>query len=236
MITKQILEDVKTHANSSPKKEVCGVVVTAHRKSKYVPCKNIAEQAEHFVIDPADYAAAEDSGKIIAIVHSHVNQNPKPSQADLVGIETTKLPWLIMNTPVNTHTITFPSGYVADYVGRQFVHGIMDCYSIWRDWYQRELGIEMVDYPRQHQWWLKGDDLYEANYKEAGFFEVPIEELRRHDIILMKVASPVQNHAAVYLGNNTMLHHVMDKISSKDVYGGYWRKITTKVLRHWSMT
>jgi proteasome lid subunit RPN8/RPN11 len=235
MITKQILEDVKAHANSSPKREICGLVVTAHRKSKYWPCKNIAQQAQHFVIDPVDYAAAEDSGKIIAVVHSHINQNPQPSQADLIGIEKTKLPWLIMNTPVNNHTINYPSGYLADYVGRQFVHGITDCYSIWRDWYNRELGIEMQDYPRQHQWWLKGDDLYQQHYKNAGFVEVPLSAIKRHDIILTKVASSVQNHAAIYLGDGIILHHVMDKISSRDVYGGYWRKVTTKVLRHRSM-
>jgi proteasome lid subunit RPN8/RPN11 len=230
MITPAILAAAIAHANSSPKREICGVVITSRRKNQYVPCRNIADNNEQFVIDPEDYAAAEDAGKVIAIVHSHVNVNPNPSQADLIGIERTKLPWLIVNTPVNTHTITYPTGYVAPYVGREFVHGITDCYSIWRDYYSRELGIEMIDYERGVEWWLKGQDLYEDNYKAAGF--VVVDDLKEHDIILMKVASDKQNHAAIYLGNNIILHHVMGKISSKDVYGGYWRKVTTKILRH----
>jgi proteasome lid subunit RPN8/RPN11 len=230
MISQAIIDEAIAHANTSPKREICGVVISYRRRNEYVPCKNIAEHNEHFVIDQYDYAAAEDAGKIIAIVHSHVNVNPNPSQPDLIGIERSKLPWLIVNTPVNTHTITYPSGYVAPYVGREFVHGIMDCYSIWRDYYMRELNVEMIDYERSVEWWLKGRDLYEDNYRAAGFVEV--QDLQKHDIILMKVASPVQNHAAVYIGNNIILHHVMGKISSQDVYGGWWRKITTKILRH----
>jgi proteasome lid subunit RPN8/RPN11 len=230
MISAEILEAVKSHANSSPKREVCGVVTSYRRRNKYVPCRNVAENNEHFVIDPVDYAAAEDAGQIIAIVHSHVNVNPAPSQADLIGIERTNLPWLIVNTPINSYTFTLPSGYFAPYVGREFVHGITDCYSIWRDYYSRELGIEMIDYERGFEWWLKGDDLYEDNYRAAGFVEVT--DLKKHDIILMKVASPVQNHAAIYIGDNIILQHITGKISSKDVYGGYWRKVTTKILRH----
>jgi proteasome lid subunit RPN8/RPN11 len=235
MITIELLDEIKAAANASPKKEICGVIYTARRKNIFHQCKNIAEQSQHFIVDPADYAEAEDKGKIIAIVHSHVFENPKPSEADLIGIEKTGLPWLIVNTPVGTHSFTFPSGYIAPYEGRQFVHGVLDCYSIWRDWYKNELGIEMEDYKRDYQWWLKGDDLYEKHYKAAGFVEVSLSELKKHDIILMKVASPVQNHAAVYLGENIILHHVTGKVSSKDVYGGYWRKFTTKVLRHRSM-
>lgn len=230
MIDAQLLDQIKADANGSPKREVCGLIVTRRRKNLYVRCKNIAQKNEHFVMDPADYAAAEDAGKVLCVVHSHLNVSPEPSQADLIGIERSQLPWLIINTPVNHHTVTYPTGYVAPYVGREFVHGITDCYSIWRDYYQRELGIEMIDYERRVDWWLKGDDLYEDNYRAAGFVEV--DEPRLHDIILMKVASQKQNHAAVYLGDNIILHHVMGKISSKDVYGGYWRKVTTKILRH----
>lgn len=233
MINLELLNQIKTHANSSPKREICGLITTKRRKNFYVPCKNIAQYSEHFVIDPADYAAAEDIAKVLCVVHSHLNTSPEPSQADLIGIERSQLPWLIINTPLNHHTITYPSGYIAPYVGREFVHGITDCYSIWRDYYMRELGIEMIDYHRDVEWWLKGDDLYEANYREAGFVEV--SDLKTHDIILMKVASPKQNHAAVYLGDNIILHHVMNKVSSKDVYGGWWRKVTTKILRHRSL-
>lgn len=233
MINDNIINDISVHVQANPDREICGVIITAHRKIKYVPLKNIALQNEHFIIDPEGYADAEDAGEVLCIVHSHIGINPEPSQADLVGIEKTGLPWFIMNHPVGNWKLTYPTKYEAPYVGREFSHGILDCYSIWRDYYKRELGIEMIDYDRSFQWWLKGEDLYEKNYVDAGF-EV-VDTLEKHDIILMKVGSPVSNHAAVYLGDNIILHHVDSKISSRDVYGGWWKKITVKILRHKSL-
>jgi hypothetical protein len=48
----------------------------------------------------------------------------------------------------------------------------------------------------------------------------------------MQVASPVPNHAAIYLDDGPILHHLQGRLSSRDVYGGYWQKITTHTLRH----
>jgi cell wall-associated NlpC family hydrolase len=48
----------------------------------------------------------------------------------------------------------------------------------------------------------------------------------------MQVASPVPNHASVYLGDGLILHHLQGRLSSRDVYGGYWQKVSTHALRH----
>jgi len=42
----------------------------------------------------------------------------------------------------------------------------------------------------------------------------------------------VPNHAGVYLGDGIMLHHLYGRLSSRDVYGGYWREVTRLTLRH----
>lgn len=224
--------EILAHAKTSPSREICGLVVLKKRKKLYVPCRNISITNSEFEIHPEDYASAEESGEIIAVVHSHPVTNPNPSQADLVGIEQTNLPWVIVNPNTEQFTVTEPSGYVQPYVGREFVHGVNDCYSIWRDFYKHELNIEMANYYRQDKWWLKGDDLYTDNYTQAGMVQIDFKELEYGDILLMKVASPVLNHCAVYLGNNIILHHVMGRLSCKDVLGGYWVKITDKCLRH----
>lgn len=223
---------ILAHAKTSPSREICGLIVLKKRKKSYLPCRNIAESANEFEIHPEDLANAEDNSEIIAIVHSHPKTNAHPTQADLVGIELTNLPWVIVNPHTEQFTVTEPSGYVQPYIGREFVHGINDCYSIWMDFYKRELNIEMFNYSRQHNWWLKGDDLYTQNYIDAGMVEVSVNDLQYGDILLMKVASPVLNHCAVYLGDNIILHHVMGRLSCKDVFGGYWKKITEKCLRH----
>ena len=51
--------------------EVCGLVVCIKGKEKYMPCKNLAvNPLDHFIINPEDWAKAEDSGTIMAIFHS----------------------------------------------------------------------------------------------------------------------------------------------------------------------
>lgn len=230
MFSDKLINEIKSHVMESPMREICGLVVTNKRKPQYVPCRNIAAKNSDFEIHPEDFADASDKYEIVCVVHSHIGINPNPSQADLIEIERNQLPYLIFNYPTLNYTYTEPSGYEAPYVGRKFVHGITDCYAIWRDFYKREFGIEMQNYHRDSEWWLKSQNLYLDNYKDAGFREV--NDLQYGDIILMRVASQVPNHCAVYVGNNSIIHHIMGKLSSKDIYGGYWQKITAMILRH----
>ena len=37
---------------------------------------------------------------------------------------------------------------------------------------------------------------------------------------------------AIYLDQGIVLHHVQGRLSSRDVYGGYYQKVTAKVLKH----
>jgi cell wall-associated NlpC family hydrolase len=70
------------------------------------------------------------------------------------------------------------------------------------------------------------------NFAQAGFSPVDASDLQTGDCFLMQVASSVPNHAAVYLGDGLILHHLQGRLSSRDVYGGYWQKVTTHILRY----
>jgi proteasome lid subunit RPN8/RPN11 len=230
-----VLRDLRAHAEATYPAECCGLVQIIRGRERYTPCRNVAINAGQFAIDPADYAAAEDAGEIIAIAHSHCNQSARPSEADRVGCERSGKPWIIVAWPTGETQTLEPAGYRAPLVGRPFVHGILDCYALCRDYYRETLGIELPDYARQDEWWLKGENLYRANFAEAGFVEIDNADMRQHDALLMQVASPVENHAAIVLGNGLILQHVMNRLSSRDVYGGWYRKCTRAVLRHRSL-
>jgi proteasome lid subunit RPN8/RPN11 len=233
LLTPELFLAIKSHADETKERECCGLIVAHHLRKHYIRIRNVANSNQQFVMDAAEQAAAEDKGTVLAVVHSHPKISAKPSQADLVCIEKSQLPWVIMNWPTGAFTVTEPSGYVAPLEGREFSHGVLDCYTLVRDYYQRELGVTLKDYDRPDEWWLKGMDLYRDNFADTDFIEVTDGSLRNHDFLLIQHASPVANHGAIYLGaSNEILHHVYGKISGRSPYGGYWRKATRAVVRH----
>lgn len=229
----EIIQDVVRHATEAAPHECCGLVVKAGDCLEYVRCKNIAtDSEERFVIAPEEYAEVEDRGEIVMIAHSHVYKPPVASEADKVGCEKSNLPWLIVNYPVGNYEIIKPAGYRAPLLGRPFCKGSLDCYELIRDYYAVNLGIDLPDCYRPEVWFEEGRSLPLEHYASFGFVVVPIEELQPNDLILMRVGASVTNHCALYIGDNLILHHLIDRISSREVYGGFWRKVTTHVLRY----
>ena len=90
---KHIISAIMAHAEAEYPNECCGLVVQNGRKQRYVPCRNLApEPTEQFSLSPEDYAEAEDSGDIVAIVHSHPDATTQPSQLDLAQCDLSQLP------------------------------------------------------------------------------------------------------------------------------------------------
>ncbi|MBL0319633.1 MAG: C40 family peptidase [Alphaproteobacteria bacterium] len=231
MLNEELKAKIIEHAKNVYPSECCGLIVENAGVFKYYACRNNADNDHQFILDPKDYLMASCMGNIKAVVHSHPNASPKPSQADMVACEKTKLPWYIVGYPNQAWYTLEPTGYRAPLVGREWTHGVLDCYSIIRDWYIQERGIELPDFERQDEWWKKGEDLYRQNFGLAGFYKMESERLQVGDVILMQVKSNVPNHGAIYLGNDQILHHLFNRLSTREVYGGYYKKHTTDILR-----
>jgi len=219
------------HAHLEYPREACGVVVVARGRMRYRPCRNIADDCEHFVLHPDDYAAAEDVGEVVAIVHSHPDAPPDPSVSDRVGCEASGVPWEIVALPGGSWARCEPAGFVAPLAGREFVHGVVDCYTLVRDWYQQERGLVLPDFTRTWGWWDRGESLYEANFATCGFVECA--DLQPGDALLMQIGtSPVPNHAAIWMADDTVLHHLPNRLSSRDPLDGYLHAAIRRRLRH----
>jgi len=225
-------DDALAHAQSVFPAEACGLVYAVGDDAHYYPCKNLSGHADHFKIGARDYAACEEMGKIVAVFHSHPYARAKPSIADLSSCESTGLPWHILSLPNIEWAYCAPSGFRAPLIGRNFTHGIHDCYSIIRDGMMEYCGIDIPDFERPDEWWKKGDNLYVENFTKAGFVRV-YEGPKPYDVILMQVCANVANHAALYLGDGVMLHHLYGRLSSREPYiGGYYKKHTLMIIRH----
>lgn len=227
-----VLDSIRAHAAEMAPRECCGLIIIERGRQRYVPCSNIADAAEdRFTIAPMEYADAEDRGEIVMVVHSHPFTSPEPSELDLLSCSRGNLPWLIVNHPLGHFTITEPNNYAPPLIGRNFYHGVLDCYALVKDYYASECGIQLPEPVREDDWWHKGQNLYLDNYEKNGFERV-FDEPRKHDLFLMQIRSPVPNHAAIYLGDEVILHHLHGRLSSRDVYGGFWQKATTHHIRH----
>ncbi|WP_141332211.1 C40 family peptidase [Myxococcus sp. AB025B] len=224
-----------TQARAESPRESCGLVVRISGDLVYRPCRNLAEGHAHFHLAPEDFARAESEGEVVAVVHSHPNASPEPSEADRVMCERWGLPWLIVNVPVGHWQVLVPSGYRAPLVGRPFSHGVLDCFSLIRDHFAEVVGIEIPDFERPDDWWLKGGNLYLEEYERAGFADVTGQALREHDVLLMQLRAQVPNHAGVYLGADVVLHHLQNSLSKRETYSGFWARVTRKVVRHRSL-
>jgi len=235
------LQAIQAHAVAEYPRECCGLIVAIEGHEHYLPCRNLAgTPSEHFRLPAEDYAVAEDKGEVLALVHSHPDAAATPSDADRVMCEHSGLTWHIVSVGQvdgeapecgDLQTIQ-PNGYVAPLVGRQFAHGVLDCYSLVRDFHARELGISLSDYTRDDDWWDKGQDLYSLERLHAEGFDLIEGEPQRGDMILMQIRSPVTNHAGVYLGEGQMLHHLHGRLSEAVPYGGMWAERTRCIVRH----
>ncbi|MFW8567078.1 C40 family peptidase [Orrella sp. 11846] len=250
-----IRKAIERHALEDYPRESCGLIVADGDKQKYIRCRNVAENGQDFRLPAEDYAAAEDHGQVLAVVHSHIDRDAMPTEADLVSCEVTGLPWHTIavgqdageDAPkvLGWHSFE-PSGYVAPLVGRSFTHGQLDCYTLIRDFYARELGIEIPDFDRPDNWWDKPEygELYLENFQKAGFNRID-ERPRYGDVILMQYRSDRTNHGGVYISDeplksqpglhpvpNALLHHAMPRLSERVLYSGYWSDITRMIVRH----
>lgn len=224
--------DAYAHALAEFPRESCGLVIEQQGRVRYWPCQNLAPAASCFMLAPQDYAAASDVGEVAAIVHSHPRVSEQPSEADRSACEASGLPWHIVSVPGGRWAHLEPPGYTPDLIGRNWVHGVTDCYTLVRDWYRIQCSIWLSDYARRDEWWLKGDDLYLDHFADEGFHEIPISQLRSGDALLMAAGSRVPNHAAVFLGDNMILHHVRGRLSGREILDDTWRRRITHVLRY----
>ena len=223
------------HAKEDAPHEACGLLTVYKGKEKYFPCKNLAEDLEdQFIIDPDDWVKAEDAGEIIAVFHSHPNHPPIPSQADLASCEYLDLPFYIVTPEPEQWNYFEPSGYKKGLIGREWVWDVQDCWSLITDWYKEKKNIEIKHWkrPKSPEDFEK-NPLFEYGLPIVGFNEIDDSvELEVGDVLLMNSYKDTLSHVALYIGDQTILHHCQKRLSCREIYDQKHIKCTKKRYRY----
>ena len=229
-----VLDDIKQYVYENKDIEACGLLSVERGRVRWTPCENKAENPKNdFTIDPLDYKAVADRGDVVGVIHSHPSAAPTPSTIDRAACDRLGVPWYIFGK--NDEWIKLePKEEAYELLGRPFVFGVYDCFTILQDYFET---LDIIVNPRDYEWefWKKGKNLYLENFEEEGFVEVTDGSLQVHDVILMALNSPITNHAGIYVGRGRMLHHAPSRLSCRDNYNGIWNHITRAIVRHKSM-
>jgi proteasome lid subunit RPN8/RPN11 len=220
------VEQFKTYAMSQAPFEACALILA---DGSLLPAGNQSPDPAHaFIIDPMAWT----KGEAVAVLHSHTagpeldnKGNPVPpptcpSALDMNEQIKTQLPWGIV---LCNHEYAEDPFWFGDQVprppllGRRFVHGIDDCWSLIRDWHRETHGIILHDEGRDNEWWTQENppNFYDQ-FEKAGFQRVirgrnPVPG----DVFICKVHSKVINHAGVFIGDGMILHHLAFQLSQR---------------------
>ena len=120
-------------------------------------------------------------------------------------------------------------------LGRSFLWGVRDCFSLAQDFYKQNFNITVRNYARPIDWSANNLDLMTLCHEREGFDKITNwkgNDLRPGDMLCLAVGEGNPNHFAVYAGDNMLVHHLFNRFSSEELYRDFWRSMTCFVLRH----
>ncbi|WP_257824160.1 C40 family peptidase [Aggregatibacter actinomycetemcomitans] len=233
MIDNKLKQDILAHAEQCKPQESCGFVVFNGVKNIYIPCANLSpDPINYFEVAPEAFISAAEVGEIVALVHSHPDDEderglPYLSTADRECQVRLDLDfWLVVGGEIKQFKNIPPL------IGRTFENNKQDCRNIVLDCYMLA-GVDLGDKTEYPFDWFKTANLYEEGLLRCGFYKLMQEDdVQLGDVILIQVGANVANHAGVYLGNQMMIHHSEDRLSARVPYNGFWLKHTHSIWRH----
>lgn len=240
-----VIESIKRDAIEKFPNESCGIVLTQEDGGhKYLALPNLAtEPSQSFHVDERVLIGVGDA--LAAVVHSHPNGPDCPSGTDMRQQVAWKVPFGIVSTDGEGCLEPFFWGDtvpVPELIGRGFRHGVTDCYALCRDYYRLTHDLILREYPRDWEWWTKGQRMYEDFFQNEGFHRIEEREVRSGDAFMAQIRSDTPNHAGIYVGDGLILHHLTSsrswdpsRLSRRDPVSGWSKFICGTWVRHETM-
>ena len=228
--------DAEEYAKQESPKEACGLLTVINGEEKFWPCKNIAEgQHQFFALDPEDWADCEDQGgEILGVIHSHPKGSANASEADKASCEHLGFPYFIYSVEHTNWNEIKPTGWKPpSLIGRTWVWGKQDCWSLITDYFlkKKQINLKYWERPKSIKSFCQ-NPYFEKVLTGSGFVEVNKDKLQKDDILLVEGAYKKLNHVALYYGEQLILHHSVKKLSCRELYDLKYIQATKKVYRY----
>lgn len=238
----EIKKQIKAHALEDPSVECCGMLYINKetKRLELLKSPNLSRNKKTmFELSASHYLKAATLGSLVAVYHSHP-EGEVFSEFDILNSETNKIKYILYCVKSGLFKEYVPNGYANPYYGRDFSLGENDCFTLLREFYKKELNIEVKNYYRDANWFIDNPDTYQKYYANEGFVMVSdtpasleLSVLRKFDIILMKVLGKIYpTHAAMYYEDGLVLHHQRDCYSRIEEYNETFRNRATHIIRH----
>lgn len=222
-LTDQIKKEIKEHCLSDVENECCGLILS---NGKVIPCENRASDSDvHFIINSWDIKKAKEEGWVSATYHSHVkvkeDEEDKLSNDDKIISEYFNIEFVLYSIKNDEFCTYQPTGKPIEYVGRPYIRHVLDETHLIRDYYKRELNIEIKVKNRNKEGFLKENGFGEENGGKKG------------DILLINWAGDKNDkRLGIYVGGDKILVQPEFEQSKIVDYNYGLKNWTAKMFRH----
>lgn len=221
------MDSIRFLSCAIPDKESCGFVLT---NGSVVVVENTAnDPVDEFAISPDDYLKYE--GRIRGVWHSHLTLSGF-SQLDQQVLSADILPWAVYCMGDDTFHQCNPEGS-APLLGRPFVFGVYDCYSLVRD-KLTELGVDLPAWERGTwgEWNTPAFSAFDDTWRSVGR-PVTNGRYQEGDILLLNLGDYAghTDHVGVFTSHRIFIHHAVGQRSREQVFGSYWSRRLNWVVR-----
>ena len=232
--TKPVIEAFK-YSIKNNSREACGIFVLDNFQFSFIPLKNhFLKNDSYFVAENETFSKYFIDKKILCLFHSHTTDSVEPSDLDIEISESLCIPSYIFSTSNKNSYLYFPSNYIApELYGRQFIGHLQDCFIFFKDFYLKELNINLFN--KYKDWGRKrlNSNDYLISSLDLHFNEVKNKKnIQYGDVMVFNPTLTQFFHLGIYLENQELAHHPYGMLSAKELITDQTWNQVYKVYRY----
>ena len=123
---------------------------------------------------------------------------------------------------------------ITNYLGLRHCYGELDCITLIKTFYERELGVsfELPKYDHSNRWVLGFTQQQLNDWISKSAIKTSLTTAKNYDLIAFKSKQNRINHFAMFLAPTSMLHVEEGSSSKIEMLNDNWINLVYAVYRH----